>query len=295
MRLNVLGFVAGVWLLQQEAELPGLRYAWVLAVLITVALLLMLYGRSAGTQSITAACRRAEPASHDLYSGFLAASAPWRLILNYARRACVLAACCAAGFAWAALMAGVRLADALPPEWEGRDLRIEGVIASLPQPYERSVRFEFDVERVLTAEAVVPQRIVLSWWGSPAREDKPATLPDLTPGERWQLTVRLRRPRGAANPHGFDYEAWLIERSLRATGYVRPKSGNHRVSTMVHQPQYWVERARGALRTRILAALPSDPYAGVIAALAIGDQRAIPPDQWQIFTRTGVNHLMSIS
>ena len=33
----------------------------------------------------------------------------------------------------------------------------------------------------------------------------------------------------------------------------------------------------------------------MLAALAIGDQRAIPADQWQMFTRTGINHLMSIS
>ncbi|MGH8649858.1 MAG: ComEC/Rec2 family competence protein, partial [Burkholderiales bacterium] len=52
---------------------------------------------------------------------------------------------------------------------------------------------------------------------------------------------------------------------------------------------------RQQARTRIQAALPEAPYAGVIAALAIGDQRAIPPEQWQTFTRTGVNHLMSIS
>ena len=49
------------------------------------------------------------------------------------------------------------------------------------------------------------------------------------------------------------------------------------------------------MRARILQALPDKPYAGVLVALAIGDQRAIPADQWQIFTRTGVNHLMSIS
>ena len=49
------------------------------------------------------------------------------------------------------------------------------------------------------------------------------------------------------------------------------------------------------LRARILAALPDRPYAGVLVALAVGDQRAIPPDQWQVYTRTGVNHLMSIS
>jgi competence protein ComEC len=141
----------------------------------------------------------------------------------------------------------------------------------------------------------VPRHIVLSWWGSSARDENPAALPVLAPGERWQLTVRLRRPHGSANPHGFDYEAWLLERDLRATGYIRARSGNRRLEERVHAPKYWIERARGAIRERIQAALPAFPYAGVIAALAIGDQRAIPPEQWQTFTRTGVNHLMSIS
>jgi competence protein ComEC len=107
--------------------------------------------------------------------------------------------------------------------------------------------------------------------------------------------VRLRRPHGSANPHGFDYEAWLLERNLRATGYVRPRGSPERLATMVQPPAYWVEATRAFLRERILDALPGRPYAGVIAALAVGDQRAIPPEQWQVFTRTGVNHLMSIS
>ena len=37
------------------------------------------------------------------------------------------------------------------------------------------------------------------------------------------------------------------------------------------------------------------PYVGVLSALAIGDQGSIPAAQWQVFTRTGVNHLMCIS
>jgi competence protein ComEC len=41
--------------------------------------------------------------------------------------------------------------------------------------------------------------------------------------------VRLKRPHGNLNPHGFDYEAWLFERGIRATGYVRPaQRGAHR-------------------------------------------------------------------
>jgi len=261
MRLNILCFVAGAWWLQQQPALPDAGWAW----------------------ALTAA-------------GLAAAAVPsGSAAQRLAREALIKAACLAFGLSWAGWCAQQRLADALPVEWEGRDIAVIGVVSGLPQEYERGVRFEFDVERVLTQGARVPGRIVLSWWGSPARDGELATFPVLDPGERWRLTVRLKRPRGTANPHGFDYEAWLLERNLRATGYVRPKAGTQRLTTMVHAPAYWIERVRQRVRARIEAALPEAPYAGVIAALAIGDQRAIPQEQWQTFTRTGVNHLMSIS
>ena len=262
MRLSVAGFAIGVWLLQMQSALPSLRGWW-------WAPALALAGLSAlGAKSVT---------------------------LRALRRGAMLTCCLACGFLWAAWLAGQRLADALPVPWEGADIEVVGVVATLPQPYERSLRFEFDVERILTPDAVVPAHLALSWWGSPARDGKPATFPELHAGERWQLTVRLRRPHGTLNPHGFDYEAWLLERNIRATGYIRPASGNRRVTGLVMRPQYLVERVREAVRSRIQAALADAPYAGVLAALAIGDQRAIAPSQWQTFTRTGVNHLMSIS
>ena len=40
---------------------------------------------------------------------------------------------------------------------------------------------------------------------------------------------------------------------------------------------------------------PAAPYAGVVTALAIGDQRGIAEAQWKVFNRTGVGHLVSIS
>ena len=58
---------------------------------------------------------------------------------------------------------------------------------------------------------------------------------------------------------------------------------------------YRIERWREAVRDKFNAVLGSAPYAGVLSALAIGDQSSIPAAQWQVFTRTGVNHLMSIS
>ena len=261
MPVYIILFAAGIALLQQQAALPPLAWWAVLPPMLLLA--------------------------------WLVRSRPWL-------RAGVIAVCCfTAGFLWATTRAQLRMNDALAPEWEGRDVQIVGVVASLPQRYERSVRFEFDVERVVTPDAVIPAHIVLSWWGATTKDGaggvQPEIKPEIKPGERWQLTVRLRRPRGSANPHGFDYEAWLFERDIRATGTVRPKSGSRRLDGMVHKPAYWVEATRERLRARILQGLPDKPYAGVLAALAIGDQRAIPADQWQTFTRTGVNHLMSIS
>ena len=57
----------------------------------------------------------------------------------------------------------------------------------------------------------------------------------------------------------------------------------------------YVARARESIRARILRSLDGRRYAGVIAALAIGDERAIPNEQWQLFNRTGIGHLISIS
>lgn len=94
-------------------------------------------------------------------------------------------------------------------------------------------------------------------------------------GERWRLTVRLRRPHGTANPHGFDYELALLERGIGATGYVRPRGERLRVAPLVMAPSYLVERARENIRAKRWKALDGERYAGVIVALAVGDQRAI--------------------
>ena len=156
----------------------------------------------------------------------------------------------AGGFLWASLLAHVRLADALPPEWEGRDVSLVGVVAELPQPGERGVRLRFDVEAVRTPLARVPSHISLTWYEEPERP-----FPDLRPGQRWQLTARLRRPHGTANPHGFDSEVWMLERNLRAAGYVRSQPPPLLLDPFVSRPGYWIERIRQSARDRIMTVL----------------------------------------
>lgn len=258
MRMSIPAFAAGVWLLQLQAALP----AWnALAALAAV---------SAGLT--LAACR---------------SRGSWRRVL--AGLAAALA-----GFAWAAAMGQVRLADALPEAHEGRDIRVTGVVAGLPQAYENGVRFEFEVEQ---AEAAVPSRISLAWYRGWRLEesDEWHALQEVHAGERWQLTVRLKRPHGNLNPNGFDYEAWLFERGVRATGYVRAADDNRRLGAFVPRFGLAVERLRERIHERFLRALPERDYAGVLVALVVGDQRAIDGGLWQLFARTGISHLMSIS
>lgn len=198
------------------------------------------------------------------------------------RKALLVPAAFALGFLWAAGFAQVRLADRLAPELEGRDLELAGVVTGLPAPTERGTRFTFDPES--SAERV-PGRILLFWY---------APAPAVHPGERWLLRVRLKRPHGQVNPHGFDYEAWLMELGIGATGYVRDTASARRIGTRLSFADR-IARARETVRDRFATVLGETPAAGILAALAVGDQRAISGEEWRLFSRTGVTHLMSIS
>ena len=260
MRSNIIAFALGVYLLQQQPQLPPLVWA-----------LLLL------------------PAS----------ALCWRLRAANSRGAALAAALllpaifAAAGFFHAAAWAQWRLDERLPRQWEGVDLAVTGVVAGLPQPFAGGVRFDFDVEQVEPAAARLPQRIALAWYNGASREEFQDIAP-IRAGERWRYKVRLKRPHGSVNPYGFDYESWLLQRSIGATGYVRP-GGTARLDDLVPRPAYLLQRGREILRERYWDALPDYPYAGILVALAIGDQNAIDARQWQLFARTGVSHLMSIS
>src|SRR5258705_4599117 len=56
-----------------------------------------------------------------------------------------------------------------------------------------------------------------------------------------------------------------------------------------------IDQAREAIRDRFERQLAATPAAGILIALAVGDQRAISSEEWRLFNRTGVTHLMSIS
>ncbi len=127
----------------------------------------------------------------------------------------------------------------------------------------------------------LPPKIRLSWY-------EPTETPQI--GEVWQLTARLRAPRGLANPQGFDYEGWLFRQRIGATGYV--------VSAARLTPQPDVGRVTALRRhflQRTYALLPDDAARAVLTAVTIGARQDITREQWDQYARTGTSHLMSIS
>ena len=259
---NILAFVLGAGLLQQRAELPEIGWAWSL-LLLGIAIGLFRYRQLVIPVTI----------SRIVF---------WLFFVGI-------------GFFWAAAVAHWRLADALPYEWERKDIQVIGVVASMPQKDDRTMRFRFDIERVVTEGAIVPKKVALFWYKEWRVNSDHKVLPNIKAGERWQVTVRLKQPHGTMNPHGFDYEAWALERNIRATGYVRSSADNQRLHPIVQRPNYWIEHIREEIQQRFSVSLADKTYAGILKTLATGDQQAIPRDQWQIFTRTGTNHLMAIS
>ena len=245
-----------------------------------------------------------------LLAGVLAWGA-WRARRGALRLRGAAMACAAAlaVFALTGLRASHFATGALNPALEGRDILVTGVVAAMPQPIDAGLRLRLAVESASLAGAPVqlPAWIDLGWYHGVLQEAPELAQLQRQPqrlraGERWQMAVRLKAPHGARNPHGFDYELWLWEQGVQATGYVRAGQRDvppRRIEATWRHP---VEQARQTVRDAIFDTLAPDitdalrvRLAGVVAALVTGDQRAIDRADWDVFRATGVAHLMSIS
>lgn len=190
------------------------------------------------------------------------------------------------GFFWAAFHAQMALLPLLDSTLEGQTVLVEGTVVALPERVSnQSLRFLFQADTLNAGNhwQDFDGRIRLSWYRTRQR-------PQL--GDRWQLAVRLKRPHGYANPGGFDYERWLFQQRIRATGYVRKDERNRHLDG---QSLSLVAGIRNNIATRYQAMGSTSPGLALIRALTIGDRSAIDPGQWDILRATGTSHLIAIS
>ena len=207
------------------------------------------------------------------------------------------------GFLWALLRAHWVLDVSLPVEFQGKDILVTGVIASIPLEDKRKRRFEFDIEsfeynkqKLTSPELSLLGKVRISWYGKSGKKSVENKI-KLKAGQRWQFWLRLKQPHGFMNPGGFDYEGWLYQKQIRATGYVRinPKKGQVAKKLNDNVSGYSVLSLRQALHDQLSFITSKYKYTGILIALAMGERSGISQEQWQVFRATGTSHLVAIS
>lgn len=218
--------------------------------------------------------------------------APW--IPARCRLVAAIALGAGCGLLWAGWVSARVLDARLPVDREGMDFQLTGEVLSLRQHGDGTTGWTLSVAHVPWGDGCrLPGgcRIRLGSW---------QPMP-LQPGERWQLLVRLKRPRAMQNPGVADFERFLFGERVVATGTVRESVDNRRVAP---------PSAVAAWRAQLLgAALPlfgagagdlAQDEAGLFAravlpALVLDERSLLAAGQWRVLADTGTAHLVAIS
>lgn len=212
-----------------------------------------------------------------------------------ARHGMMLTAGLAAGVCWGAWVAGSLLASRLPLEQEGQDFLLTVEVLSMRQHADGSASWTVAADNLPWGEGCL-----LPGWRCRLRIGSWQPMP-LSPGEHWQLQVRLKRPQASQNPGGADFERFLFGERVVATGSIRESPGNR----LLAPPTGFV-----AWRAFLLAA--SLPLVGdgpgdvsvdeaqlfgraVLPALVVDERSLMATAQWRVLADTGTAHLVAIS
>lgn len=193
---------------------------------------------------------------------------------------------CALGFAWSLWFAHAQMTWTLPAYLEGKNITMTGYIASIPAVDQDRSAFLFHVKK-LQADHFFQSTdciVKLSWQSNQQ---------NVHAGDKWSLTVRLKKIHGLMNPGSFDFEAWALQEGIRAQGYVVASGKNEFINS--HWYHYSLARIREYIKNKIEKNLPLSNTSPWIIALTVGERHGISQENWEILRNTGTNHLMAIA
>ncbi len=196
-------------------------------------------------------------------------------------------------FCWGNLALQPYLAPQLPANHIARSvadepLQVEGIIDSRPEATERGSRVTLQTERLYRQNSYAPvtgRLILYIGEGTTA----------LLTGDRVRFTTRLRPPRNFGLPGEFDYVRYLAYQKLYVTAYVKRQQ---ELVLIREGTAYRWQRRIDALAARIGSyigtTIPGEE-GGILRALLLGERGYVSKATADAYSRTGVNHILSIS
>jgi competence protein ComEC len=168
-------------------------------------------------------------------------------------------------------------------------ITIEGVISARPSVTPDGSRLTVEVERIIEGEQAeaVSGLLLLSI------EEGDVVI---ARGDRIRFVTRISVPRRLGLPGEFDYSRYLALQGIAATGRVASQGDIVLIrAAAVESMLRTSDRIARILGDSIRTSIPDERISSVLTALLIGDQRRIPRDLADAYTRAGVNHILSIS
>ncbi len=188
-----------------------------------------------------------------------------------------------AAFLWSSATFHYHLEHRLIAIFDNQVVLVRGMVADIPQIANGRISLYLEALEIADYPAAMPRLARFNWY-----QDK--VVPRA--GEFWQFQVKLKQPRGMANPAGFDFAAWQFARGIDVSGYIRDSALNMRIrSASVFSVNYW----RTALASAIDRDCGSCEHRGLIKALALGFRGDISKPEKSLLQSSGTAHLLAIS
>jgi len=191
----------------------------------------------------------------------------------------LLIGCILCGIGWGAGNGYLHLTRQIPPHLFGQTHDLVMTIDAITQQQANFWRIEGRLQTLNGESLPSSPRLRLNWYNPPHQ-----ALRAPQAGTLWQFTARLKAPQGVRNDGGFLYHRYLVSQNIQALGSIR--SGAYLSGDIAWRQHIYNRFAplRGQL----------DQF-GVLLALTLGERQALTTEQWLLYQRTGLAHLIAIS
>ena len=193
----------------------------------------------------------------------------------------------------------------LPIDFDSKVFVVNGLVTGLVKKSATSIRFDLVVSDLFKVKESQPLLKLYDYKSKVIRlsyyhKYNKANVDDFTinTGDKWQLLVKLKRPRGFVNPIGFDYQGYLLSEGIAAIGYVKKSSKNIKKGNDCNMASFnrlTVACVRARLNKFLIVNFSHSEVLGMLTGLLIGEKSKVSKSQWQVLKDTGTIHLLAIS